>query len=284
VSRKGLLLFALLSALWGLPYFMIRVAVRQLDPGTLVLARTLPAAVLLLPWAWYRGVLRPVRGVFRWVVLYTVIEFGIPWLLMSNAERQLPSSLTSLIVCATPLFSLAVTRLTPHHEPITRQRWLGLLVGSTGVILVVGLSLGHANITAAACMILVALGYATGPLILRYQLHDVSGLAVVALSVSLVAAAYLPWGVTHWPQHVLPATWWAVAVLTAACTAAAFLIFFTLIQEIGPQRAVVVTYLNTALAVILGVVFLHEALTTGMVIGFPLIVIGSLLATRVRQN
>jgi drug/metabolite transporter (DMT)-like permease len=265
--------------MWGLPYFMIRVAVRQLDPGTLVLARTLPAALVLLPLAAQKGTLASLRGKFRWVLLYTVIEFGVPWLIMSNAERRLASSVTSLIVCATPLFALGITRFTPHHERIEPRRWLGLAIGTLGVALLVGLSFGRINTLAMLSMLIVAFGYAAGPLVLRYQLHDSSGLAVVAVSTAVVAVGYAPWGVTHWPHHVLAATWGAIGVLAAVCTAGAFLIFFALIQEVGPQRAVVVTYLNTAMAVILGVLFLHESLTIGIILGFPLIVAGSAMAT-----
>ena len=279
MGRRGMLLFVALGVMWGLPYFMIRVAVRQLDPGALVMARTLPAALLLLPMAWRRGALASLKGRLRWVLAYTVIEFGIPWLLMSTAEQHLASSLTSLIVCATPLLAIAATRLTAHHEVVSGRRWMGLGLGSLGVLLLVGLSLGHVNLLSVVSMMFVALGYAVGPLILRYRLADASGLAVVAVSTAFVAVVYAPWGLSHWPAHATGETWGAVAILAFVCTAGAFLTFFALIQRVGPQRAVVVTYVNTALAVILGVVFLHEPLTAGILVGFPLIVAGSALAT-----
>ena len=279
MSRRGWILFLVVSALWGLPYFMIRIAVRELDPVSVVMGRTLPAALVLLPIAWHSGALRTLRGHMKWLVLYTMVEFGIPWYLMASAERHVTSSLASLIIFATPLLSISVGKLLYPQRTIDRQRLIGLALGSIGVLTLVGLDISTDSAWWIGAMFLVAVGYAGGPQVISTKLTETSGLAVVAVSVSIVAAIYTPIGLVRWPEHVSGATWLSLAALAVLCTIGAFLLFFALIKEVGPARSTVVTYLNTAIAVALGVVFLHEPLTAGMMIGFPIIVAGSIFAT-----
>jgi drug/metabolite transporter (DMT)-like permease len=278
MSRRGWALFLTLSVLWGLPYLLIRVAVRQLDPGTVVFARTFGASLILVPLAWRQRSFATIRGAWGWLALYSVVEMGVPWLCMSTAEVHITSSLTGLIVSAVPLGAIALTRFLHPEEHISRRRVGGLGVGFVGVLVLVGLSVGGRWPWIALMGVVVA-GYATGPMIISLRLRQASGLGVVAASVGLVAMLYAPWGVTHWPRHLRAETLWSVAGLAVACTAAAFLVFFVLVREIGPSRTVVVVFLNTAVAVVLGTLGLHEPLTTGILIGFPLIAVGSVLAT-----
>ncbi|CAB4875599.1 unannotated protein [freshwater metagenome] len=284
MSRRGWVLFLAVSTLWGLPYFMIRIAVRELDPVSVVMGRTLPAALVLLPIAWHSGALRTLRGQMKWLLLYTVVEFGIPWYLMASAEQHVTSSLASLIICATPLLSISVSKLLYPKRTIGRQRLIGLALGSFGVLTLVGLDITTDSAWWIGAMFLVAVGYAGGPQVISTKLTKTSGLAVVAVSVSLVAAIYTPLGLARWPAHVSGATWLSLGALALLCTIGAFLLFFALIKEVGPARSTVVTYLNTAIAVGLGVVFLHEPLTAGMLIGFPIIVAGSIFATSASKS
>jgi drug/metabolite transporter (DMT)-like permease len=284
MSRRGWFLFLAVSTLWGLPYFLIRIAVRDLDPTSVVLGRTLPAALLLLPIAWRQGALSSLKGRVRWLVAYTIVEFGIPWYFMSSAERHISSSLASLLICATPIVSLGITKLLHPHDRIERRRLFGLALGSAGVIALVGLEMSVDSVWWIAAMGIVVLGYAGGPQIISAHLREANGLAVVATSVSIVAVLYLPVGIARWPHHVAAATWWSLAGLSGLCTIGAFLLFFALIKEVGPAKSTVVTYLNTAIAVVLGVVVLNEKLTTGILIGFPVIAAGSFLATAQRSS
>lgn len=283
MSRRGWVLFVLVSALWGLPYFFIRIAVRELDPVSVVLGRTLPAAILLLPLAWHRGVLSTLRGKIGGLVTYTVVEFGIPWYFMSSAERHISSSLASLLICATPLVAIVVSKVLHPDMVIEKRRVTGLALGTCGVIALVGLDVSTESAWWIAAMGIVVIGYAFGPQIISSQLREANGLAVVATSVTLVALAYFPMGVARWPDHVSANVLWSVAALSALCTIIAFLLFFELIKEIGPSRSTVVTYLNTAIAVALGVIFLNEPITAGIAVGFPVIVAGSVLATARRR-
>jgi drug/metabolite transporter (DMT)-like permease len=279
MSRKGVLLFLAMSAIWGIPYLLIRVAVRHLDPETLVLGRTLPAAFLLAPLIIKRGWFRLVYKHVGWIGAFAFIEFGVPWYIMSSAEKHLTSSLTSLLVCIVPLFSVLAHKARVRDERIGPRRLLGLGLGTGGVVLLVGLDVRGGSLFWVAAMLLVAVGYSIGPIILATKLAHVPGPAIVWGSVSLVSLVYLPWAGTHLPSHISAETIWCVATLSIVCTALAFIVFFELIQEIGAARSVVVTYTNTAIAVILGIVLLSEPLKVGIIVGFPLIVIGSVLAT-----
>jgi drug/metabolite transporter (DMT)-like permease len=270
-----------MAVLWGIPYLLIRVAVRQVDPGILVLGRTGPACLLLAPVVTRQRAWGALVRNLRWIIVFGVVEFGVPWYLMSTSERHISSSLTSLIICAVPLFSVAAARLAGHHEPTSSRRWGGLLAGVLGVALLVGLALKGGSITWIGLMLIVCVGYAVGPIVLATKLHDVPGPAVVCGATGVVALAWIPYDLFHLPTHVNAETWTSIGVLSVFCTAGAFLTFFELIKEAGSSRSVVVVYSNTAIAVLLGVVGLHEAFTVGIALGFPLIVVGSYLATSV---
>jgi drug/metabolite transporter (DMT)-like permease len=156
---------------------------------------------------------------------------------------------------------------------------VGLGVGAVGVAFLVGLDVHGGNLTWIGFMLLVCVGYTFGPLILAVKLRDVDGPTVVMGATAIVALGWLPWSITHWPTHVSNETWSCIAVLSVVCTVGAFLVFFQLIKEVGATRAVVVTYFNTAIAVVLGIVGLHEPLTAGIVVGFPLVLVGCVVAT-----
>ena len=273
-----------MAVLWGVPYLLIRVAVRQLDPGVLVLARTAPASLLLLPVVLHQKSWPALVKNIKWIAVFGVVELGVPWYLMSTSERHINSSLTSLIICAVPLFSVVVSRFSHIHEPIGTRRIGGLVAGVLGVVLLVGLDLKGGSITWIGLMLLVCVGYSIGPVILATKLRAVPGPAVVAGATGVVALCWIPYDVFHWPSHVSSETVVSVGVLSIFCTAGAFLVFTQLIKEAGSSRSVVVVYSNTAIAVLLGIVGLHEPFTVGIALGFPLIVLGSYLATSTARD
>jgi drug/metabolite transporter (DMT)-like permease len=279
MSRRGWTLFLAMAVIWGLPYLLIRVAVRQLEPGVLVLLRTAPVAILLTPIVWHQRQFPALFKNIKWIAAFGVIEFGIPWFLMSTAEEHITSSLTSLLICCVPLFSVIGQRIRRTEDRITARRYVGLGVGAIGVAFLVGLDLGGGTLTWIGFMLLVCVGYTIGPAILATKLRDVAGPTVVMGATAIVSLGWLPWAVTHWPRTVSGETWECVAVLSIVCTAGAFLTFFELVKEVGQSRATVVTYFNTAIAVALGIVGLHEPLTAGIVVGFPLVIGGCVIAT-----
>jgi drug/metabolite transporter (DMT)-like permease len=269
-----------MCVIWGVPYLMIRVAVRELAPVTLVFGRTALGALLLAPVALFRSELRPLVARWRPLLAYTAIEVAIPWVLLARAETKLSSSITGLLIAGVPLVGAVVVTLTGVREPQGSRRWLGLIVGLVGVAAIVGLNLGAVDTLAVVEIALVAVCYAIGPIILSRRLAELPALDVVAASLVLSAVVYAPLAAARWPSS-LPSgrVLLSVVGLAALCTAIAFLLFFALIAEVGPVRATVITYVNPAVAAVLGVSVLGEHVTWGMGIGFALVLTGCVLAT-----
>lgn len=283
MTRRGWLLFVVMCVVWGIPYLLIKVAVRDLTPASLVFFRTGIGALMLVPVAVVRGQFLPVFRRWRPLVVYTVVEMAVPWLLLSRAEQRLSSSLTGLLVAAVPLVGAVLARTTGDRERLEPRRLIGLLVGIGGVAVLVGLDFGSVDLPSLGGMAVVIVGYAVGPVILSRSLGDLPALGVVAASLALCAIGYLPFALTQLPAAVPgPAVLASVLLLAVVCTAVAFLVFFALIAEVGPSRSTVFTYVNPAVAVTLGVVLLHEPLTLATGIGFVLVIVGSVLATQRR--
>jgi drug/metabolite transporter (DMT)-like permease len=280
MSRRGWLLFIAMGVIWGVPYLMIKVAVTTLTPASLVFWRTALAALLLVPVAAARGQLRPLLRHWRPLLVYTIAELAVPWLLLSSAEQRLSSSLTGLLIAAVPLVGALLGFFT-GGERLGPRRLLGLLIGLAGVGCLVGLDLTVSDVPALLAILVVAIGYAVGPFVLSRYLSDAPRLGVVAASLALTGLGYLPAGLIQLPRHWPPArVAGAVLVLAVLCTTVAFLLFFALIDEVGPVRATVITYVNPAVAVALGVLLLGEPFTAGIGVGFALVLAGSILATR----
>ncbi len=279
MSRRGQWLFLSMGVIWGVPYVLIKVAVRELPVPVLVFARTTPAALLLLPIAWRRGYLRPLLAHWRAVLAYTAIEVAGPWFLLSSAEKRLSSSVSGLLIAMVPLIGAGLALAVGQEERLDRRRVLGLLVGLAGVALLVGIDLHGTSLVAGGEVVLTAVGYAIGPRIIARRFAARPGLGLVAASMVLTAAAYAPIALTHLPHHVSAEVIAAMAVLTLVCTSLAFVLFFALIVEVGAARATVITFVNPAVAVALGVILLGEPLSLGIAIGFPMILAGSFLAT-----
>ena len=280
MSRRGLVLFALMCVIWGIPYLLIRVAVRDLSPAFLVFARTGFAALLLLPLAARRGQLRVLLPYWRPVVLFAVIEIAVPWLLLSRAEERLSSSLTGLLIAAVPLVGAVITAAAGSADRLDGRSWLGLLIGILGVAALVGLDFGRVGVVPLLEVFVVVVGYATGPMILSRRLSHLPSLGIMAASLTLTALVYAPVAAFQVPQRVSSDVVLSVVGLAVVCTALAFLLFFDLIAEVGPVRATVITYVNPAVAAVLGVGLLDERFTAGMAVGFALVLSGSVLATR----
>ena len=279
MSRTGWLLFIALCVIWGIPYLLIRVAVRELPPPAMVFLRTAPAALLLVPLALHRGELRPLLARWRWVAGYTVIEIALPWLLLSHAEQRISSSLAGLVVAAVPLIGAVLYRAVGAGEHFDARRLTGLFIGFAGVAALVGIDMTATDPLAIAEMLIVALCYASGPLIISRPLAGLPALGVITASLALTAALYAPAGLLTMPASLSAQTVGAVAILSLVCTVLAFLLFFALIREVGPSRSTLITYVNPLVAVLLGVVLLSEPFTLGIAVGMPLILLGSVLGT-----
>jgi len=283
VSRRAALLFLALGVAWGIPYLLIKVAVDEISPAQLVLARTGLAAMILLPVAIARGAIRPLLAYWHWMLFFTGVEVAVPWVLLGSAETHLPSSTTGLLIAAVPLAGVVIAFATGRAERLTPPAWAGLGLGLVGVTALVGLDVGGSDLGAVAEVGVVVIGYAAGPAILSRPLQGLPGIGIMSSALALTALAYVPIVLlTDGVPGPLPSgkVVWSVVTLAAVCTAAAFMLLFALVTEVGPVRATTITYLNPAVAVVAGAVVLDEPVTVWTVVGFALVVTGSYLVNR----
>lgn len=283
MTRRGLLLFSALGLIWGIPYLFIKIAVVELTPEFLVVARTGLAALILLPIAARRGAIVPVLKRWKPLLAFTVAEIVLPWYFLNAAEVNLPSSTTGLLLSSIPLVAIGVAFLLGSRDRLTAINVVGIVIGMLGVAAIVGLDLAGSDLGSVAMLIVVVIGYALGPVILSRWMSDLPGVGVIAVALALAALIALPFvGITGgWPTAV-PSTQVivAVVVLAVVCSALAFILMFKLIAEIGPIRMTAITYVNPAVAVIAGALVLSEPITVWTIIGFALILGGCALVTR----
>jgi drug/metabolite transporter (DMT)-like permease len=279
MTRRGWVLFIALGIIWGLPYLLIKVSVREISPAFLVFVRTGGAALVLVPLAAARGQIRPLFRFWRPLVAYTAVELAVPWVLLFHAEQRLSSSLSGLLIAAVPLVGALLAWLT-RSDRLDPRRVIGLAVGFAGVALLVGFAVGRSNLWAAVSIGGVVVGYALGPWVVARHLSKAPPLGVIAGSFILCAVAYSPIAAFQVPRHVSASVVESVVALTVVCTVVAFLVFFALIAEVGAYRATVITYVNPAVAVLLGVTILGEKFGVATAVGFGLILVGCFFATR----
>lgn len=289
MTRRGLILFAALGVAWGIPYLFIKLAVDELAPEMVVLARAGLAAVLLIPLAVFRRELLPVLRRWKPIAIYTVVEIVIPWYFLSSAETRIPSSTAGLLISAVPLAGVGVAFLLGRPAKLSRLNWLGIVFGMAGVAALVGFEIGGAGTDpfAIAQVAVVVLGYALGPAILAKWVPELPGVGVTAVSLGAAALVYVPIVTatgafpTEWPSAEVIV---AIVVLAVVCSALAFVLMVALVGEIGPVRMSAITYVNPAVAIFAGAIFLQEQVTVWTIVGFALVLSGSYLVTRRRTE
>jgi drug/metabolite transporter (DMT)-like permease len=271
-----------MSVIWGIPYLLIKVAVDETSPVVVVFSRCVVGAAILLPWTIAKGQLRPALRHWRALLLFTLLEMAGPWLLLSYAETRLSSSLTGLLVAAVPFAAALAARLAGEDERLTPIRLVGMGIGVVGIATLLGLDAGGAQLLPILAVALTVVGYATGPLVISRSLPDVPGVAASAIALGVTAVVYAPFAIPRFGQvaHASAPALLSLVGLGAVCTALALALFFVLIREVGPQRALVITFVNPAVAVLLGVLLLGEPFTLGIAVGLPLVLAGCVLATR----
>jgi drug/metabolite transporter (DMT)-like permease len=282
VSLRIWTTFIVLCIIWGIPYFLIKVALVDLSPSVVAWGRIALGALVLLPIAWHRGVLRPALAHKGALIAFAICELVIPFSMISFAETRISSSLTGVLVATVPLTVAVIAPLFGIREKIGPRRSLGLMIGFAGVVALLGIDRlsGTEQWIGAASLIFAVLGYAIGPLIVQRHLAGLDELGATAASLSVAALVLLPFALYFAPTHMPSLTSiGSVIVLGVVCTALALILFFYLIHAAGASRAAVVAYINPGIAALLGVVVLHEPFGPGLVIGLSMILFGSWLAT-----
>ena len=283
MTWRGWVVFAALGIIWGLPYFFIKVAVQEVSPFALAFVRVLLAALILMPIAWRRGALRSLAEHKAPIVAFGLIEFAIPFSLISLGERWISSSVTGILIAMVPLSIALIQRFFGIREALGGWRIAGLAIGFIGVAALLGTgpisgALGWAGV---GCMLVSTLCYAVGPLIIQRHLHGLDSIGPLAASLAVASVILLIPAALEIPSSLPSANaLGSIAVLGTVCTAIAMLLMFYLVRHAGASRASVITYINPVVATLLGVLVLDEHLGIGGFIAFALILLGSWLATR----
>ena len=283
MSKTGWVNFGIVGLLWGIPYLFLKVAVGELEPSVIVISRTLIGALLLAPLAINRSIFwLPIK---RWpfLLLYSACELIGPWYLITHAEQKINSGLTGLLIATTPIWAAILASIFGDKTVWHKSRLFGLIVGFIGVIAVVGLEsiTGNSDLISIAMVLIASMGYAYAINMVNRRIPEVPGLALNTWAMIITSIVFLPFAIVQRPTQ-MPSVEVVLSVigLGVLCTALAFTMFFKVIAEIGPPRASLVTYLNTAVAVVLGIIILSEPITLGIVLGLPLVLIGSYFASR----
>jgi len=284
MNRRYGLMLILLALIWGSSFMFIKIAVRELDPATLILGRLALAAATLgivVPvLVGTRTTVRELRLHWRALLVVGLLNTAVPFWLLSWGETRIDSGLASIIQASVPIFNALLAFLFFHDQRVTNRMLAGVAVGFVGVALLVGAQ-PHAKVLGALAVVGMALCYAAGGLLTRRYLGHVRP-HVIALGTSAAAAiAVTPAGIAQAPHH-LPG-WKVIAsvvVLGVVCTAVAYLLFFTIIVRAGAGYAALVTYLVPPVALAYGAIFLDESIGLYAILGLVLILGGVALGTR----
>jgi drug/metabolite transporter (DMT)-like permease len=287
MSRRGFLLFLAIGLAWGVPYFFLAVAGKDFSTPTVIFSRVTIGALILVPLAIKRGALKPALKAWPWVLSFAAIEMIGPWFLLTEAERHVPSGLAGLMIATVPIFGMLIAYFFQGDKSVRHPKTLaGLAIGFAGVVLLVGIDslTGTFEPIYLLMLVLSALGYAVAPAIANAKLKDVPTVGVIGLSLTMVAVFYAVPALSALPGEIAAGPAWtsvgSLVGLGVISSALAFVLFFDLVKEVGSARATLVTYPNTAWALLLGIVFLHEPITIGLLTGLPLVALGSYLALR----
>ena len=282
MSVRAWWLFAAVSLLWGIPYLFIKLAVEDLSPIWVAFGRIVVAFLVLLPYAWHRGALRGLGGRWKVLVVYSVIEICLPWPLIGFGEQRVSSGLAAILIASVPLIVALMALRVDHEERAEGSRLVGLIVGFTGVIVLLGLDVAGrpGELLGALAILLAAVGYAAGPMIIKHRFRGIDPVGPVTASMGISALVLAPAAALSAPASAPSGeALMSVVVLGLACSALGFLLFFALIHEVGPGRATVITFVNPVVAVGLGIALLGEGLAPSAVAGLLLILAGSWLST-----
>jgi drug/metabolite transporter (DMT)-like permease len=286
MSRRNLIFFLLAGFLWGIPYLFIKVAVDPQDgfsPAIVVFGRVLIGALVLIPIAICDKSFFGALKYWRFIAVYALFEMVGPWILIGTAEQKISSGLAGLLVSSVPIFSTLIASAYGDKSVWQPKRLFGIAIGFLGVFLLVGIEslTGSSDPISILMVIAASIGYAFAVIYITRKMPDGSGIAINGIAMVMTAVFYSPALFFFWPDRAVSnEAVYSLIALGVFSTGIAFALFFTVMAEIGPTRASLVTYMNTAFAVVLGVIILNEPLTVGIMVGLPLVLIGSYLSSR----
>ena len=282
MHRREVVLLLTLASIWGASFLFIKLGVEEVEPAVVVLGRIAVGFGVLVPLVLARGVRPDVRAMWVPFLVLGTLNNAVPYWLLAFAETRIDSGLAAVIQAAAPILTVVLaTRIDPSQR-VRGLRLVGVGVGFVGVALLVGVQEGG-QLVAALAVLGTATCYALSALYAGRAVRAFPPLDVTIgqLGVGLLLA--LPFGLAQLPSEAPPAkAVAAIVALGALSTGVAYLLYFTLIARAGASRAILVTYLVPAFALVYGTVFLDEAVTASALAGLVLILGGTALGTGAR--
>ena len=283
MSRRGWLLFSLIGVIWGVPYLFMKVAVDELSIPLIVFSRLAIGAALLIPLALRENTKSPIKPYLKYILFYAFLEMVVPWTLITSAQRDLSSGVVALLVATVPIWATIFAHHTGDSTAAHRVRIFGIVIGLIGIVLIVGIESfsDFGNTLALLQVLIAAASYAWAVNMVTRKVVGVSGLTINGIAMFASSILFAPFALTNLPDQT-PSLNAVLATLGLGilCSGIAFWVFFIVLDEIGPARASLVVYPNTAVAVVLGIILLGEPITLAIAIGLPLVLIGSYFASR----
>jgi drug/metabolite transporter (DMT)-like permease len=278
-------LLVTLAALWGGSFVFMRVAVPALGAIPLAHVRVSIAAVVLLAIAFAQRRIPPFRARWRDLAVVGVVNSAIPFSLFCYAEIYISASAGAVLNATSPFFAV-IAGAVWLAQPVTAGKLGGIALGMVGVVVLVGLQPGatsHDVLVAVAACLVASICYALAGVYTRRKLADVPSDAIACASQVFAALALLPLlPFTTIPGPLTPLVLANVLGLAIGSTAIAYLIYFKLIADVGPQRALTVTFLIPLFGVLWGAMFLGEPLTRNLLVGGALVVAGTIVTVRAK--
>jgi drug/metabolite transporter (DMT)-like permease len=281
MTRRAYLMMGGAAAVWGASYMFIKVALDDFGEGAIVCIRTALGAVVLLALARRWNALAPLRGRWRVAGAIGLVQVVVPFLFITFGENHVDSQLTGILVSAAPIFTALLALAFDHDERSQGWAAVGIVVGMLGIVLLFGLDLsGSGDQVVGGLMVLLAsLCYAIGALLQKHRLSGAPPVGIAGVQMVVAAVVTLPLCLADLPDHA-PSfeAVGSLVLLGVGGTGLAFLWFYTLISEIGPARASIISYIAPGFSVAYGVILLGEAFSVAAVGGLALILAGSWLA------
>jgi drug/metabolite transporter (DMT)-like permease len=275
----------LLSALWGGSFLCVRVAAPVLGPIVLIELRVLIAGLALLLYAVLTRMSLNLRKHWRYYLMVGILNSAIPFTLIATAELRLTAGLAAILNATSPLFGAVIAALW-IKEALTVKKIIGLVLGLAGVAVLVGwssLPFTAVVVLSVVASLVAAAFYGVASVYTKVMARGASSGAVATCSQLGAALFLLPLTFAAPMQHMAtPTVLLAVLFLALFCTAIAYLLYFRLIANVGPTRALTVTFLAPIFGVLWGVLLLGESLTWSTIIGFAIILSGTGLVTGIR--
>jgi drug/metabolite transporter (DMT)-like permease len=285
MTRRQVLMLLALSAIWGSSFMFIKVAVRELEPSTLVAGRLVLAALTLVVIVALRTPLRSaiaeIRSHLGAFVFVALLNSVVPFWFLAWGETRVDSGLAALLQACAPLFTALLAALFVRSQRVEGYRLVGVIVGFGGVALLVG-AVPSGNVLGALAVVLTGFCYAASSLAGGRYLGVVPAATIALGTTSIAAVVALPFGVAQAPSSV--PSWkviGSVVALGVVGLGIAYVIYFGLITGAGASRAILVTYLVPPMALFYGATVLDEGISLVDLAGLALILLGVSLGTGV---